>query len=252
MTYYNHFIFKKMVVVFGKLLVDMRIKKFENDNIRSTSDDSTTTTELQSLLIPISYGQKNKLISRYLRRQVSLKGVAMTLPRMAFEITNVYYDSERKLNRLHKYINTTADNKIVGTEYTPVPYNFDVELSIITNRNDDATKIAEQILPRFTPDIKVTTNLIEEMNLEFDIPIVLNAVHIEDIYEKPMDQDGRVIIWGMNFTIKGYLFRETNQEKIITTAVTNLGIDINSLESSTITIDPVTAQYNEDYGFTES
>jgi hypothetical protein len=257
MTYYNYQIHKKLIVIFGKMFSNIYIKKMVNEDITSTTRDEKMLLTLQEIKVPISYAKKDKLIARYLRREVSLKGVAMTLPRMAFEITNVYYDPERKLNKINKFISTANNNAIVNSQYTPVPYNFDIELSIIVSKMDDGVRIVEDILPEFTPDIKISTNLIPDNDILVDIPVILNDVYMQDNYEGEMNRE-RVIIWGLRFTMKAWLFGELNTDKLITSVITRIGFDYNidgtlaETISNTVTPDPSTAFYNQDYGFLES
>lgn len=238
--------------MFGLLFTGMKIRKYEEDNVRATQTDINTTTVSQEIKIPVSYGKKDKFIARYIRRNVSLKGVEKTVPRITFEITNVYYDGERKLNRNHQFISPTEINTEIKTVLTPVPYNFDIELSILANRNDDATKIIEQILPKFTPDIKIATKLIDDLNLTLDHSVILNHVYVDDTFEGKLVDTERLIIWGINFTVRGYLFREVEIEKTATTIITNIGVGAIAQGTSTILPSPVDANYSEDYGFTIS
>jgi len=201
-TYFNNNLTKKYLVIVGSLFSDYHIIK--------------NGTYIK---IPVSYGNKNKLIQRYLRRDISFKGVQMTLPRISFEFSNFYYDSERKLNRIHKFvsdINTQSKN----TQYTPVAYNIDVLVSVIANKNNDITQIVEQILPKFTPDLKISSNLIPENDINLDISLCLNRVNVTDAYEGLLTDD-RMITWDLDFTLKGYYFREIKQNSIILEEILN-------------------------------
>lgn len=169
--------------------------------------------------VPVSYVEKNKLIERFQRRDISFKGVSMTLPRISYEFTNMYYDPERKLNRLFKFV-SDKDETSKYIQYTPVPYNIEVEVTILGNKNIDVTQIVEQILPRFTPDIKITSNLIPENNVELDLSLCLNSVYVQDSYEG-LVSDKRLITYGLNLTLKGYFFREITDEKLITETISN-------------------------------
>ena len=51
--------------------------------------------------------------------------VAMTLPRLAFDITGIGYDAERKLGKLKQYkLQDASDNTVLKTQFAPVPYNI--------------------------------------------------------------------------------------------------------------------------------
>lgn len=201
-TYFFHKQTKKYIVIVGSLFDSYHILK--NGTF---------------IKIPVSYTQKNKLIQRYLRRDVSFKGVQMTLPRISYEFTNFYYDHERKFNRIHKYV-SDIDSGNKKTQYTPVPYNIDIEVSIIANKNNDAAQIVEQILPKFTPDVKISTNLIPENDINMDISLCLNSVYVQDTVEGLLE-DERFITYGLNFTLKAFYFREINESKIILEEIAN-------------------------------
>ena len=79
--------------------------------------------------VPLSYAPKEKFIAR-LDQQADLTGtdskVALTLPRMSFDITSYAYDATRKLNknqRISVAKNESGDNKRVNTQYITVPYD---------------------------------------------------------------------------------------------------------------------------------
>ena len=75
--------------------------------------------------------------------------VAITLPRMSFEMTSIAYDSSRKsgITQTFKAVDNTT-NKLKKV-FMPVPYNIGFELSLLTKINDDALQVVEQILPFF-------------------------------------------------------------------------------------------------------
>ena len=74
--------------------------------------------------------------------------VAMTLPRMAFDITGLTYDAERKLGKLKQYkLQDSGDNTVLRTQFAPVPYNINFGLYILSKNTEDALQIVEQILP---------------------------------------------------------------------------------------------------------
>jgi hypothetical protein len=192
MNYFNHNITRKYVAIFGSLFDGIKIKKDSKD-----------------FIVPISYAKKDKLIQRALRRDESLKGVSMTLPRMAFEFTEFYYDGERKLNRLNKIVGIDETDGERYNQFTPVPYNLTAELSIIANKH------------------------------YFDLSFNLNSVYVLDLYEGLIEQK-RIIIYGLNFTLKGYYFGELYKDKPINTVIGNIsttfyGFDASESETVTIT-----------------
>src|SRR5210317_1813182 len=164
---------RKMTVAFGQV--------FNNIQIKRTGSDST----IQSIPVPLSYAPKEKFLVR-LDQQPSLddREFAITLPRMGFEITGINYDSSRKLTRVQKFkhIKTGTDGKILNYNYTPVPYNLTYSLYVFTATAESGLQIVEQILPFFQPDYTVTVNVIPELNIKRDVPIVLNNITYDDSY----------------------------------------------------------------------
>ena len=205
-TYFYHQTSRKMVVAFGSL--------FNNIEVRRT-DSSDAVTEV--VKIPLSYGPKDKMLVRISQDPSLNPKVALTVPRMGFELTSMTYDGVRKLNTMGRNVKkgTTGLKK----QYNPVPYNWDFSLYVFVKNAEDGTQILEQILPFFTPDFTVTMTLISGMTVKMDIPLVLNSVTSEDSYEGDF-ATRRSIIWTLSFLMKGFLYPSvTDNAKIITSSV---------------------------------
>lgn len=146
---------------------------------------------------------------------------AIVLPRMGFELTSINYAPERKLNTLQKNLAvSTTDKDILKYQYIQVPYDFNFTLSIAVKNADDGTRILEQILPFFTPQWTSTVELIPEMGIKLDIPVILNSTTSEDTYEGDFITR-RALIWTLNFTLKGYIFGPIKSSNIIKISNTN-------------------------------
>jgi len=181
--------------LFGTLFNDIHI------NREDTSNGVTRTIK-----VPISYGPKEKMLAR-LDADPSLNRPAIVLPRMSFELTDLNYGPTRKLNTIGKIVGVNTNDQ-TKYQYTPVPYDFNFILSIAVKNADDGTRILEQILPFFTPSWNSTVDLIPELGIKLDIPIILNAVSSEDSYEGNFEER-RSIVWTLSFTMKGYIFGPT-------------------------------------------
>ena len=209
---FYHGLIRRYVVLFGTMFNDIFI----------TREDTINTTN-HTIKVPIGYGPREKVLARITADPTLTRQPAIVLPRMSFEITNIEYDGSRKLNTIGKRVrpvantdlNTTTDNSNkYQYQYNPVPYDFTVSLSIMVKNTDDGTKIVEQILPFFTPQWTATVELIPDMNMVMDIPIVLNSVNMTDSYEGDFETR-RAIIWDLTFTIKGYLFGPIRKASLI-------------------------------------
>lgn len=64
------------------------------------------------------------------------KKVAITLPRIAFELTGISYDATRKLSPVTLELKADGNNA-VRKMYTPVPYNLEFSLSVLSKTNDE-------------------------------------------------------------------------------------------------------------------
>jgi len=132
-TYFYHQTSRKMVVAFGTL--------FNNIEVRRT-DSADAVVEV--IKIPLSYGPKDKMLVRISQDPNLNSKVALTVPRMGFELTSMTYDGARKLNTMGRNVKkgTTGLKK----QFNPVPYNWDFSLYVFVKNAEDGTQILEQIL----------------------------------------------------------------------------------------------------------
>ena len=205
-TYFYHQTSRKMVVAFGTL--------FNNIEVRRT-DSADAVVEV--IKIPLSYGPKDKMLVRISQDPNLNPKVALTVPRMGFELTSMTYDGARKLNTMGRNVKkgTTGLKK----QFQPVPYNWDFSLYVFVKNAEDGTQILEQMLPFFTPEFTVTMNLVSSMSEKRDIPLVLNSVTSEDTYEGDF-ATRRSIIWTLSFIMKGFLYPSVSDNaKVITSSV---------------------------------
>lgn len=210
---FYHGIIRKYVIVVGTL--------FNSIYINRTNSDGET---VQTMRVPLGYGPKDKMLARLAADPDLLKPVAMTLPRIGFEMTGFQYDADRKLGSIQKLIKSTSVNNKMLYQYAPVPYNIQFEVSIMVKNADDGTRIVEQILPRFTPDWTSSVNLVPELGISFDVPLIIESVNLRDNYEGNFSER-RAIVWTLLFNLKGYMFGPTNRSgsggNVITLANTN-------------------------------
>jgi hypothetical protein len=214
-TFYNGTI-RKYIILFGTL--------FNNIYINRTASSGKDARLVQTMRVPLSYGPKNKFLARVDQNPDLERAIAIVLPRMSFEIVSMSYAPERKLQTINKMLKSdTADPAVLKYTYNPVPYDIQLQLSIMTKNADDGTKIVEQILPYFTPEWTTTINVIPELDIKLDIPVILNSVSYNDDYASDFIQR-RAITWDLNFTLKGYLFGPTRKSALINQANTQIFI----------------------------
>jgi len=243
-TFY-HETMRKCVVGFGTLFNDIHItRKDSSGNI------------IQSMKVPLAYGAKQKFLTRLTEDPSLTKSVAITLPRIGFEIGQIAYDSTRKLNKVQKVKKAgTAGNK-VDTQYMPVPYNIDFELYCMSKNSDDALQIVEQILPYFQPDYTITINDIVQMSSKRDVPIILTGVAYEDNYAGEWIER-RAIIYTMSFTAKCYLYGPVITGQVVTRVQADQYTDAASAapkreQRLVTTPTPAGADMDDNFGFNET
>ena len=175
---------RKYVTLFGTL--------FDDINITRTNSAGKTT---QIIKVPITYGPKDKMLARVTEDPNIDRQTAIQLPVMSFEMTDFSYDGSRKLESVGRsVVQNPNNNGQLYYQYNPVPYDIGFTLYVYVKNAEDGSKIVEQILPYFTPDWTVKAELIPQMNQYVNIPVILDKVSIEDVYEGNF-KDRRALVW---------------------------------------------------------
>jgi len=204
---------RKYIILFGTLFNDVYIN-------RTNADGET----VQTLKIPLTYAPKEKMLSRLQGDPTLTRPVAMQLPIMSFEITGMEYDPARKLNTVNRFASLTSSSKDQQKfQYNPVPYNIFLNLNIMVKNAEDGNRILEQILPFFTPEWTTTLNLVPELDIKYDIPVILDSVEMQDVYDGNFTER-RTLIWNLSFVLKGYIFGPVKKQKVIKIATTNFKV----------------------------
>jgi hypothetical protein len=208
---FYHSLIRKYVILTGTL--------FNNIHITRTDSNGNQTALIK---VPITYAAKDKMLARVLGDpNIQVETAVTPLPLISFEMTNMYYDGDRKLNTIGRIAAADSNNNRLKYQYNPVPYNINFSVYVYTKHTEDGTKIIEQILPYFTPDWTTTVNLIPEMNVTMDIPIILNRIEYSDTYDGSYT-NRRAIIWELKLTLKGYLYGPVKKSNVIKFVETNL------------------------------
>ena len=243
---FYHETIRKIVISFGSMFNDIQLVRKDNSG-----------TIIQTMKVPLAYGPREKFLVR-LREDADLtKQVAITLPRIGFEIKNLAYDASRKMSRVQRFKKVKgANTKQLDTQYMPVPYNLEFELYIMAKQSDDSLQIVEQILPYFQPDYALTINDMADMGITRDIPIVLNSIGYEDSYDGDFTTR-RALIYTLSFTTKFYLYGPVTSAKVIKTVQVDQYTDLPDKSPKReqrykVTPSPSTADADDDFGFNET
>lgn len=212
---FYHGVVRKSIIGFGRLFSNIYIDRKVTDPVKG---------ELaQRLRVPLSYAPKEKWLVRVDEDPTLENHTLTSLPRMSFEIIAYTYDSLRKMNRMQQLKNPAVGAAEDGMTFvrTPVPYNIDMSLYIVTKTQEDALQIMEQILPFFTPEYTMSINAIEDMGVKLDVPVVLNSVIVSDEFEGDF-QTRRFVVHTINFQMKINLFGPASTSGVIGKANVNV------------------------------
>ena len=245
-NYFYHQRIRKSVATFGALFNNIYV-------LRKNSAGET----ISQVRVPLSYAPKRDFVDR-IRQTVNGEEaerlIALKLPRMSFEITDIAYDTTRQLSKMN-YIRINS-SKIMQ----PVPYNISFQLSVYAKSQDDALQVVEQIMPYFNPHYTLTIKPLDDYpEVKEDVPLTLNSVSFSDDYDGTLEQR-RSIIYTLDFMMKINFYNHTGDGAngdgpVIRTIYDRFGFMDDSdglkIEQAKIDLDPLDAGPDSDYGFTE-
>ena len=217
---------RKYVALFGTYFNQLMVKRVDNQGVT-----------VQQMIVPISYAPWQKVLAQAAQSDRE-PGVQITLPRMSFEISAYTFDPERKISPTRK-IRKTAGDEDTGSRnfhYAGAPYNMEFSLYIMAKYNEDAIQLVEQIVPFFNPDMTQTATIVDGLD-PLDIPLILNSVSSEEIYEGAFTES-RTIMWTLNFTMKAWYFGPEREKKVIKFIDVDLAADT-----------PINTEFEENISF---
>lgn len=251
-TWFYHKRVRTAVSVFGSMFNNLYV-------LRQNSSGET----ISQVKVPLSYAPKRNFISRLQAMsngEDAERRVAIKLPRMSFEITNMQYDATRQLPKTNN-ISTVVANSVTSRRqlYTSTPYTISFQLNVYAKSQDDALQIVEQILPYFAPQYTLTIKPFSDIDtLTEDVPITLSGVTFSDDFEGAVEQR-RTIIYTLDFEMKIALYGPEGNKSIIRDVRNNLFLQDAGLADSDvyiktlqITPDPTSVSADSDYGFIET
>jgi hypothetical protein len=163
---------------------------------------------------------------------------------MSFEITSYSYDPTRKFNKNNTInCNNGEASTSVGS---PVPYNINISLYVLTKTQEDGLQIIEQILPWFNPEYTLAVKVVPDLNLIVDVPVVLNNLQVADEYDGSFETR-RFVTHTLDFTLKTNLFGPVGQNK----PIYSTGMNVRDMSGNIASVhvaegDPETYQITRD------
>ena len=235
--FYNETI-RKTVIAFGTLFNNISIKKYGTDG-----------KSISQIKVPIAYGPIQRFLARIEQQPNFDDNVAISLPRLSFQLTSYVYDAARKASPVQKFTMLSPTSKTkVKKMYMPVPYDVGFRLSFAAKLQDDALQIIEQILPFFQPSYSVTISMLEGVDEKRDIPFTLTNVGFVDEYEGDFSTR-RFIQYDLDFVAKTYFYQEvpTDENGIIKKVQVDYSTAIRAPREQRYTVVPQAVKdYNAD------
>ena len=234
--FYNETI-RKTVIAFGTLFNNIKIKKFGSDG-----------KTISQIKVPIAYGPMQRFLARIEQQTNFDDNVAITLPRLSFELTSYSYDPSRKASPITKFTGKGSTKLKHKKIFLPLPYEIGFRLSFAAKLQDDSLQILEQILPHFQPSFSVTVNMLEGVEEKRDIPFTLANVAFSDEYEGDFSTR-RFIQYDLDFIAKTYFYSEvpTDESGIIKKVQVDYSTAIRAPRAQRYTVVPQAVKdYNND------
>lgn len=205
----NHFNYggiRRYVVMFGSLFSDMYIKRTEEPKKKKET----------FIKVPIKYGLGN-VFEKFGEVDDDKTRLRIVLPAMSFVMSGLEEDTIRKTSNYARMSSRQiSDDQMANTQLQRVPYNFTFDLAIRTKNEDDMLQIVEQIVPAFDPALTVQVLDSKELNID-NQDIVIQILPGFDMQDNEEDQveEGRVIVWTLQFIVKGYLYKKTTAKAVV-------------------------------------
>lgn len=185
--HFNHSQIRRYIIAFGSLFTNIELRRVDGNGV-----------EQQRFKVPIQYGPKEKWYTRLQQDPDFTRNVNLTLPRLSYEMTNISYDSGRKVNTLHRMHYHSDEATKINRMFVGVPYMLTFDVVVMTKLVQDGFQITEQILPYFTPDLTFALNVVPELGIIDQVPVTLVSVNSADNYEGDFEKR-RFITWTFGF-----------------------------------------------------
>lgn len=211
---YTHGIIRKYVAYMGAL--------FSNVHIDRTLADGSLAARFK---IPLHFAKVEHALERIQEDPDGTRQDAIALPAMSYELVDMVYAGDRhQMTRVKTSVPLTDDPNSLGVMHAPAPWDFHFRVAVLVKNINDGLNVVEAVVPYFTPDFTAQLELIPEMGISHNIPVVLQSAAME--LEVPPDYKTRVTnIFVMDFVLQGYLYGPEKRWPIIKFAEIDLFVD---------------------------
>lgn len=209
----KHYLIRKYHAYFGALFSNVHIDR----NVQSNGELSAR------FKVPLHFGKVEHALERVIEDPTIDRPDAIVLPALSWDFLGMKYSPSRHIPTRNRFVYQSSDPSKANVLHTPAPYDFAYQLGILVKNYDDGLKIVEEIVTYFQPDYTTKLELIPEVGLVQEIPVVLESVDMD--YQVPDDYKTRVsFVWTLNFVLQGYLYGPEKLWPLIKFANIDLGI----------------------------
>lgn len=248
-TPFYHSTLRNYIVAFGDLFNNIHVVKTNDANQSETVD----------IKVPVHFSTKTKIYTRLTERSSTDPNIIklrMTAPRIGFDVRSINYDPARQLNAIQKIQIDSTEPEKRSYAFQRVPYNIDFDVYVFVKHIEEGLQIVEQILPYFTPNFNITLkDFPGSVGRHNDLPIYYNGMSYETGAEGVLNDD-QIITFTLQFQMRGYFYGPLKEQNIIRHVEVNwrnIALPNTSLlEKYELDPDPIDADPNDDYGYTET
>lgn len=210
----NHDIIRKYIAYFAAI--------FSNIHVTRTQPDGTL---IKKLPVPLHFAKMEHALQRVNEDPDLTRPDAIVLPAMSYDLLDLAYASGRHNATRNRFAVPLSDdaNKL-GVMHAAAPYDFHFQLSVLVKNITDAFDIIEEIAGYFTPDFTAKLELVPEMNVWHEIPVLLQQTALD--FDVPKDYKERVTyIAVFDFVVQGVLYGPEKKWPLIKFSNVSLMVD---------------------------
>lgn len=194
---------RKYLIAFGNLFNDIYIAR---------TDDQGNVT--QYIKVPLTYAGKDKMLAIVKGNPEEDKSSQINLPILSFEFMGWETDWTRKLNTLNRFVRESTNPDKAKYIYQSIPMYLQFNLYAWVKNREDGMKIVEGIFPNFKPNWDMTLNILPDMGIYLDTPVIMGTPTWEDKYDGSLTTDSTITIT-IPYTMKVQYFGVRKEKPII-------------------------------------
>lgn len=227
----NHDLIRKYIAYFAAVFANVYVRR------NSLTDGS----ELARIKVPLHYAKVEHALERVIEDPNIDRKDAIVLPAMSYSLENLAYANDRHNATRNRFaVKLAGDPNRLGVMHAAAPYDFHFQLGVLVKNQADAFDIIEEIAAYFTPDFTATLQLIPEMNVTHEVPIVLEQTALD--FQIPKEYEQRVTYMAVfDFVVQGFLYGPEKKWPLIKFANVSINVDGSTPALSAITTPGLTA-----------